>query len=82
MPEHLKPEPVNAPAVTKPSAVDGSLLAIVTHWRIVIAELITEHGIDLYDPAVLARPWPGIRTLIFTLIDMPDSRLRAALTRR
>lgn len=37
-----------------------------------------ERGVDLYDAAVLARPWPGVRTLIFSLLDT-DTRLRAAL---
>ncbi|MDR6142035.1 hypothetical protein QE375_001589 [Microbacterium foliorum] len=37
-----------------------------------------ERGVDLYDSAVLARPWPGVRTLIFSLLDT-DTRLRAAL---
>jgi hypothetical protein len=59
--------------------IDGSWLAIVQNWRIVVAELI-ERGVDLYDAAVLARPWPGVRTLIFSLIDS-DTRLRAALRR-
>ncbi|MFF2493255.1 hypothetical protein [Agromyces sp. NPDC058064] len=60
--------------------IDGSVLALVQHWRLVVAEL-AERGIDLYDPAVLARPWPGIRAVIFSLLDSP-TRLRAALTRR
>jgi hypothetical protein len=47
---------------------------------LIVAEL-AERGIDLYDPAVLARPWPGIRAVIFSLLDSP-TRLRAALTRR
>lgn len=37
-----------------------------------------ERGLDLYDPAVRARPWPGVRTLIFSLLDT-SPRLRAAL---
>ncbi|MDR6142387.1 hypothetical protein QE375_001941 [Microbacterium foliorum] len=51
----------------------------MTNWRIVVAELM-ERGIDLYDPAVRQRPWPGVRALIFSLIDS-DTRLRAALRR-
>lgn len=62
--------------------VDGSILAIVQHWRIVVAELAERFHVDLYDPAVRARPWPGVRTMIFTLLDTPGSRLREALTRR
>lgn len=63
-------------------AVDGSLLGIVTHWRCVVADLAQHFGVDLYDPAVLDRPWPGVRTMIFALLDMPESRLRRALTTR
>lgn len=51
------------------------------HWPLVIADLSRHHRIDLFDPAVLARPWPGVRTLIFSLLDEP-TRLREALTRR
>lgn len=69
------------PAAGKDRAdIDYSLLGLLTNWHIVIAELL-ERGIDLYDPVVRARPWPGIRTLIFSLYDAP-TRLRAALTRR
>ena len=72
-----------APTPTgKAPEVDGSLLAIVTHWRLVIADLAQHYRVDLYDPAVLTRPWPGVRTMLFSLLDMPESRLRAALTRR
>ena len=68
--------------MAKPGSVtiDGSLLALVTNWRLVVAEL-AERGIDLYDPAVLAHPWPGVRAVIFSLIDSP-TRLRAVLTKR
>lgn len=62
--------------------MDGSTLAMVTHWRLVAADLLAIYGLDLYDPAVLARPWPGVRTAIHALYDHPDSRLRRALTRR
>lgn len=71
---------MTAASTAKPVDIDGSVLALLTHWRIVVAEL-AERGVDLYDPAVLARPWPGVRTLIFALIDSP-TRLRKALTRR
>ena len=81
MPQHLKPEAPDAlPGETPAAEIDGSLLALVTNWRLVVAEL-AERGIDLYDPAVLARPWPGVRAVIFSLIDSP-TRLRAVLTRR
>ena len=59
--------------------VDGSLLGIVTNWRLVVADLAQHFGVDLYDPAVLARPWPGVRIMIHSLLDMPESRLRRAL---
>lgn len=72
---NLRPAPPT-PSSTTPE-IDGSWLAIVLHWRIVVAELM-ERGIDLYDPAVRARPWLGVRTLIFSLLDT-DTRLRAAL---
>ncbi|MFP7833136.1 hypothetical protein [Marisediminicola sp. LYQ134] len=52
----------------------------MSNWRLVVAEL-AQRGIDLYDPVILARPWPGIRTVIFSLYD-DSTRLRAALTRR
>lgn len=44
--------------------------------------MLAIYHLDLYDPAVLARPWPGIRTAIFALFTHPDSLLRRALTRR
>lgn len=77
-PEHLRPAPAAKPAGGV--EIDGSMLAIVMHWRLVVAEL-AERGVDLYDHSVRARPWPGVRTLIFSLIDSP-TRLREALTRR
>lgn len=75
-PEHLRP----APAKVAGPEIDGSILAIVTHWRLVIAEL-AERGVNVYDSTVRASPWPGVRALIFSLIDSP-TRLREALTRR
>lgn len=80
-PELLPPAPADA-AAKKAADVDGSWCAIVEHWRIVVADLALHYRVDLYDPAVLARPWPGVRTMIFALIDQPDTRLRRALTRR
>lgn len=61
--------------------IDGSVSGLVQHWRLVIADLSLHCGIDLYDPLVLQRPWPGVRTMIYSLLDSP-TRLRAALTRR
>lgn len=85
VPEELAPEAPAAVAAVdgeKVPQVDGSLLAIVEHWRLVVADLL-DAGIDLWDPAVRARPWPGIRTKIFSLLEPGStSRLRAALTRR
>lgn len=78
VPESLKPKH-DGPIGEKPQ-IDTSWHAIVQNWRIVVAELI-ERGVDLYDPAVRARPWPGVRTLIFSLLESP-TRLREALTRR
>jgi hypothetical protein len=52
---------------------------ILENWDAVVWDLATRCGIDVYDPAVRARPWPGIRTLIFGLVDDPSSRLHRAL---
>lgn len=77
VPPEMRPAAVN-PAASRPE-VDGSILGIVTHWRCVVADLAQHFGVDLYDPAVLARPWPGVRIMIHSLLDMPESRLRRAL---
>lgn len=74
-PAHLLPQPSLPPS--RAPEIDTSWLAIVTHWRLVVAELMI-HGVDLYDPAVRSRPWMGVRTLIFSLLDT-SPRLRAAL---
>lgn len=80
-PANVRPQ-MATPTVEAPEPEqDTSLMALVLNWRFVVADLI-ERGLDLYDPAVRARPWPGVRTAIFALIDTPGSRLRAALTRR
>lgn len=84
VPPELLPAAPSAVADTTPEKpeIDSSLLGIVTNWRLVVADLL-DHGIDLWDPAVRARPWPGIRTLIFSLLEPgSDSRLRRALLRR
>ncbi len=80
LPPHLIPDP--APAAASPSApqLDLSVLGLLGAWRIVVAELALR-GIDLYDPVVRARPWPGVRAAIYLLIDQPGP-LREALTRR
>lgn len=84
VPEELLPEAPTAvqSEANQPPQIDGSLLAIVEHWRLVVADLM-DAGIDLWDPAVRALPWPGLRTKIFSLLEPgSNSRLRAALTRR
>lgn len=80
VPNNMKPAHEGPAAPSDKPQVDASWLAIVQQWRLVVAELM-ERGIDLYDPAIRARPWPGVRTLIFSLLDSP-TRLREALTRR
>lgn len=81
VPQEMRPPVVTPTDPTRTMLdIDGSIIALLTHWRIVVAEL-AERGTDLYDPAVLARPWPGVRTLLFSLLDSP-TRLREALTRR
>lgn len=82
MPEQLKPKPPTVSAGTKKREIDGSWLAIVTNWRLVLHDLSVIHHIDLFDPVVRARPWLGVRTMIFGLLDIPGSLLREALTRR
>lgn len=77
MPADLQPEAV-APQRAA-SDVDDSLGAILLHWRLVVADMGQFFGTDLYDPAVRARPCQGVRTMIFALLDMPESRLRRAL---
>ncbi|HWU30192.1 MAG TPA: hypothetical protein VN041_14005 [Microbacterium sp.] len=81
VPIKLKPAHDGPAAPSDESQIDTSWLAIVQHWRIVVAELAREFHIDIYDPDVRRRPWPGVRTMIFALLDSP-SRLRQALTRR
>jgi hypothetical protein len=73
---------VESPLLPGAVIVDGSLLGILTNWRLVIDDMLAIYRLDLYDPAVLARPWPGVRTALYGLLDRPESRLRAALTRR
>lgn len=47
-----------------------------------MADLSEIHHLDLFDPAVQARPWLGVRTMIYDLLTDPRSRLRRALPRR
>jgi len=72
---------VEAPKPEGTVQVDMSMRSLVEHWRVVIADLQLHYGVNLYDPAVLALPWPGIRSMIHSLLDS-DTRLRRALTRR
>ncbi len=53
-------------------------LDIVQNWGAVLADLSQLHGIDLFDPAVQERPWPGVRLLILDLLSA-DTRLARAL---
>ncbi|MDQ1127561.1 hypothetical protein QE428_002594 [Microbacterium sp. SORGH_AS 505] len=80
MPADVAPENVATQNSSVQPDIDDSWLAIVSNWRLVVAELALR-GIDLYADDVRARPWPGIRTLIFALIEQPNA-LRRALTRR
>lgn len=72
------------PAALKPSApapaTRGSIwwADIVPHWGLVQRDLAEKYQLDLHDPAVLARPWPGVRGLILGLLTEP-SRLATAL---
>ena len=87
VPAHLLPDAPQAKAAPKPGTnektvtVDGSWYAILSHWRLVVADLRKECGIDLHDPAVLAGSWLSVRDAIFSLLDS-NTRLRAVLTRR
>ncbi|WP_105567126.1 hypothetical protein [Microbacterium halophytorum] len=83
MPADVRPAAPAAPAPAGATKIDldESLLTLVENWRLVVADLALHYGVDLYDPAVRGRPWPGVRTMIFSLLDS-DTRLRRALTRR
>lgn len=74
-------KPLHEGVTTGKPEIDTSWFAITQQWRIVVADLAREFHIDLYDEAVRRRPWPGVRTMIFSLLDSP-TRLREALTRR
>lgn len=54
------------------------LTDILGHWDAIAADLAEKFHLDLYAPHVRARPWPGIRNLIFGLLNEP-SRLSRAL---
>lgn len=57
------------------------LIDLVTRWDLVVRDLVAIYHVDLHDPAVLHRSWPGVRSLIFGLLSEPKSRLAAALRR-
>lgn len=67
------------PVTTKPEAkkVDDSVLALVTHWRLVQLDLI-DRGVNLYDVSVRSGSWLAVRDVIFSLFD-ESSRLRSVL---
>ncbi len=81
MPAELRPEATSAVPAQNGPTIDTSVLSLLAHWQLVVADLALHYHVDLYDPAVRARPWPGVRTMIFSLLDS-DTRLRAALLRR
>ena len=80
-PDYRVPAELRPPA---PSAVGTSggrtvwWADIVPLWHLVARDLAERYHLDLHDPAVLARPWPGIRNLILGLLSEP-SRLANAL---
>ena len=80
-PADVRPEAVSEAPAAGSGDVDYTILGLVSHWRVVVAEMLLRGGVDLYDPVVRARPWPGVRTAIFALIDTPGSMLRAVLTK-
>lgn len=71
---------VQAPVTRAAPDIDGSWLALVSRWRLVVAELMGR-GVNLHDPAVLDGPWLAVRSAIFDLLDSP-TRLREILKRR
>lgn len=66
-------------APAKPEGRAYAWFDFVSNWDLVVIDVATLYGLDLYDPAVLARPWPGVRTLILGLLEQPRSILRAHL---
>lgn len=86
-PPEMQPEPVAVTGKGAPEVVDSSWFAIVAHWHFAERDL-ADRGVNLFDPAVLAQPWPWLRVLIEGLLDpplsafAPPTRLRAALTTR
>lgn len=79
-PPDLKPEAPKAEAAGQAAGRNIWWSDILPHWDRVVCDMAARYGIDLYDPAVLARPWPGVRTMIFGLIN-GDGQLARALRR-
>lgn len=86
-PAEMRPEPVAVTGKGAREVVDSSWFAIVTHWHLASRDL-ADRGVNLFDPAVRAQPWPWLRVLVEGLLDpplsafAPPTRLRAALTIR
>lgn len=74
VPSHLKPSAPTAREETRLVWV----LDLVRHWELVHLDLAERYGVDLHDPHVLARPWPGVRMMMWSLVREP-SRLSQAL---
>lgn len=65
VPPDLKPA---APAQPVERRVFRGWFHIVTNWDAVVVDMAEHYRLDLWDPAVLARPWPGVRALIWSLL--------------
>lgn len=48
---------------------------ILARWQFVLADLLSEYGVDLHDPAYAGRSWLWLRGLIDGLLTEPNSRL-------
>jgi hypothetical protein len=73
IPHNLKPKAV-LPASGRPIWWAD----ITPHWDLVCADMAERYRVDLYDAAVLARPWLGVRAMILGLLAV-ESRLTTAL---
>lgn len=61
----------------KGGGIRVSWRTFLDHWPWVVADLQQHYGISEY--AVQDAPWPWFRTLVYGLIDIPDSRIRLHL---
>lgn len=53
-----------------------------TNWdRRVVPDLQQYFQVDAYDLDDISRPWRWLRTLVLSLLDIPDSRLARGLDR-